>query len=145
VIVRAMPPERFSWLAERAKLTIHPGFGALEAVNDRGETVGAVGFDGWWPGAVAMHVALEHPAALRHLLRPSFGVVFDAPPRGFGKAAATATVYSTNDRSLALVRHVGFRHVHTGRDYAGSGVHVEFFEMTRAECRWIPLAMRRAA
>jgi RimJ/RimL family protein N-acetyltransferase len=145
MIVRAMPPERFPWLAQRAGLTLHPGFGALEAVNERGETVGAVGFDGWWPGAVALHVALDHPAALRHLLRPAFAVAFDAPPRGFNKAAVTATVLSTNKRSLRLVQHLGFRHVHTGRDYAGPGVHIEFFEMRREECRFIPRTMRRAA
>lgn len=139
------PPGHHRWIAERAGLTLHPGFGALEAVDEDGRILGMVGFDGWWAGAVALHVALEHPMVLRRLLRPAFGVVFDVPPRGFNKAAATATVLSTNTRSLRLVQHLGFRHIHTGRDYAGPGVHIEFFEMRREECRFIPRTMRRAA
>lgn len=143
--VQAAPPEHHHWLAERAGLTLHSGFGAIEAIDDSGRILGMVGYDGWWPGAVALHIAIDHPSALRHLLRPGFGVAFDAKPGGFGKSAVTATVLSTNEKSLRLVRHLGFRHIHTGRDYAGAGVHVEFFEMRRDECRWIPRSMRRAA
>lgn len=140
-----MPPERHPWIAERAGLSLHPAFMAIEAVDEHGNTAGAVGFDGWWAGACALHVAVDNPIALRRLVTAGFGAAFDDPPRGFGKRAVTATVLSTNERSLRLVRKLGFRHVHTGKGYAGSGVDVEFFEMRRDECRFIPRALRRAA
>lgn len=143
--VQAAPPEHHPWIAERAHLALHPGFMALEAIDEGGRIIGMVGFDSWWPGAVALHVALAHPAALRHLIRPAAGVVFDAPPRGFGRRAVTATVLSSNARSLHLAQSFGFRLVYVGRDYAGPGVDVHFFEMRREECRWIPRQMRRAA
>lgn len=143
--IQAAPPDHLRWLAERAALSIQPGLMALEAVDESGRIVGMVGYELGWATTVAMHVAVDHPAALRHLLRPGFCAAFEPPPRGFGRLAATATVLSTNKRSLALVPHLGFRHVFTGRGYAGDGVDVEFFEMRREECRWIPRSLRRAA
>jgi RimJ/RimL family protein N-acetyltransferase len=143
--IQAAPPEHFPWIAQRAGLVILPGFGALEAVDDAGRILGMVGFDTGWPGTVALHIALDHPYALRALLRPGFGIAFAPAPAGYGRTAATITVLSTNERSLNLVRHLGFRHVHSGRDYMKPGVHVEFFEMRREDCRFIPRAMRKAA
>jgi RimJ/RimL family protein N-acetyltransferase len=143
--VQAAPPAHHSWLAQRAGLALLPGFGALEAVDDSGRIVGMVGYDGWLPGAVCLHVAIEHPAALRHLLRAGFGVAFDAPPRGFGKVAAIATVLSTNTRSLRLVRKLGFREAYRGKDWSGPGVDFVYFEMRREDCRFIPRALRKAA
>jgi RimJ/RimL family protein N-acetyltransferase len=142
--VQAAPPEHHKWLAERAGLSLHSGFGAIEAIDDAGRIVGMVGYDGWLPGSVCLHIALEHPAALRHLIRAGFGVAFDAPPRGFGKAAAVATVLSTNKRSLKLVERLGFRHAYTGRDWGGPGVDFVYFEMRRNECRWL-VQERKAA
>lgn len=143
--VQAAPPAHHSWLAERAELTLLPGFMALEAVDEGGRIVGMVGFELGWRATVMLHIAVEHPAALRHLIRSGFGAAFDPPPRGFGRVTAIATVLSTNTRSLKLVRHLGFKHIHTGRDYMGPGVHVEYFEMRREECRWISDDLRRAA
>jgi RimJ/RimL family protein N-acetyltransferase len=143
--VQASPPQNHKWLAERAGLTLHPGFMAFEAVDETGRIVGMVGFDGILPGAICLHGALDSPAALRRLLRPAFGAVFEPPPRGFGKVAAIATVLSTNTRSLKLVQHLGFRHAYTGRDWSGKGVDFVYFEMRREDCRFIPRALRRAA
>jgi RimJ/RimL family protein N-acetyltransferase len=150
--VQAAPPAHHAWLAERAGLTLHAGFMALEAVREDGQIVGMVGFDGMCGtndsrphGCVTLHVAVEHPAALRHLLRAGFGAAFEAPPRGFGKVAAIATVRSDNRASLKLVGHLGFRHVHTGKDYIAPGVDLVYFELRKEHCRFIPWAVRRAA
>lgn len=149
--VQAAPPVHHSWLAERAGLALHSGFMALEAVRGD-QIVGMVGFDGLSGsndpqphGSVVLHVAVEHPAALRHLLRAGFGAAFEAPPRGFGRVAAIATVRSDNAKSLRLVRHLGFRQVFVGRDYAAPGVDFVYFELRREDCRFIPRALRRAA
>lgn len=150
MIVRAAHPDHYNWIAERATLVVHPAFRAIMAAESgdtcescrarkepHGRILGMVGYDSWWDGAVGLHIALDNPIALRRLVTAGFGAAFDAPPAGFGKRAVTATVLSTNGRSIQLVRHLGFRHVHTGRDYAGPGCDVEFFEMRKADCRYV--------
>lgn len=137
MIVRPAAPEHYGWIAERAHVVPTLGFRALEAVDDSGRIHGMVGYDGWLPGAVSMHIALEHPAAFRSLLRPCFGIVFEAPPVGYDKPMALCTVLSTNTRSLRLVDRVGFREVFRGRNWWAPGTDLVFFEMRREECRWI--------
>lgn len=122
------------WLASRAQLVISPALRAIKAVDGAGRIVAMVGFDGWTPNACSLHVAVEHPAALRHVLRAAFEIAFCR----LGKQVVTAVVLSTNKRSLRLVRHLGF--VESGRIRNGwaPGVSLLLFEMQRADCRWIP-------
>ncbi len=140
MIVRAAPPEHFSWIADRAGLVPGGGFHALEAVDASGRIHGMVGFDGWTPNAVALHVAIDHPAALRHLIRPSFAIAFES----FGRSVVVATVLSANTKSLRLVRHLGFREVMRGRDWWAPGVDMVWHEMRREECRWLEQSRRAA-
>lgn len=142
--VQAAPPEHHEWIAKRAGLTLHGGFMAIEAIDDAGRIVGMVGYDGWLPRAVCLHVAVEHPAALRRLISAGFGVAFEPAPAGFGKAAVIATVLSTNTRSLNLVRKLGFRPAYVGRGWAGEDVDFCVFEMRREECRWLRAEGRAA-
>ena len=135
--VQASPPEHHDWIASRAGLSLHAGFMALEAMDDAGRIVGMVGFDGWTPSSVALHVALDTPSALRHLIYPVFGLVFDPEPEGCGKRRINLTVLSTNTRSLALVKHLGFKETHRVKDGWDLGVDIVVFEMRREHCRWI--------
>ena len=133
--MRVLPahPSEYSWIAGRAELVIGPAFRAIKAVDETGRIHGMVGYDGWTQNAVSMHVALEHPAALRHLLRPGFGVPF----LELGKGVALAMVLSSNERSLALVPRLGFRETHRVRDGWSVGVDLVLFEMRREDCRWL--------
>lgn len=133
ITVRPMAPDRLGWLAERAHLNIGPGFVAIEAVTPDGRIVGAVGFDGWTPGSVSMHIALDSPIAFRALLRQAFHQVFVQ----WGKGVATCLVLGSNARSHALVDSVGFRRVFTGRDYWAPGEDMVVYEMRREECVWL--------
>ena len=139
MIVQVAPPEHWIWLAERASLSVGPGFGAMEAIEDmKGaegppRILGMVGFDGWTPATVSMHVALEAPIALRGLLRQCFGMAFIQ----FDRRVVTVMVRSNNQRSKELVRHLGFREVFRGRNYWSKGVDMILFEMRRNECRFI--------
>ena len=132
------PPERFKWLADRIPITLSSQFGALEAVDERGRTVAMVGYDGWTTNGVSLHIALEHPAALRHVLGPGFGIPFIE----LGKQVVVATVLSNNARSMRLVPRLGFREVFRGREWWSPGVDVVFFEMRREECRYVRKALR---
>ena len=137
MIVRIAPPEHLPWLAERAGLFIHPNLAAIEAVRENGAIVGMMGFDGWLGNSCQMHVALEHPSALRHILRPSFHKVFDDPPNGLGYACVFATVRDDNKAALELVEHVGFRKVGRSRDCVSKGVGLVFHELRREDCRFL--------
>lgn len=132
MIVRQMDPDRFGWIAERARLVIGPGFRAIEAV-DGDRTVGAVAFDGWTPNSVSMHIALDSPIALRGLVRKGFGIAF----RQCKKEIATCLVLSSNVRSRRLVEHLGFREVFRGRNYWTKGVDMLLYEMRADECRYL--------
>jgi hypothetical protein len=128
-----MPPEHYPWIAERAGLTIGPTFRAIEAVDSNGRVHGAVGYDGWTRSSVSVHVAVDHPAALRHLVRPGFRIPFDE----FNRLVIVATVLSTNAKSLRLVKHLGFIETHRIVDGWDVGVDLVLFEMRRSHCRWV--------
>jgi RimJ/RimL family protein N-acetyltransferase len=134
LIVREATRDRYAWIAQRAPLTAGPEFRAIEAVDAAGRIHGMIGYDGWTPNAVTMHIALENPAALRSLLRPAFRVPF----LGLGRQVALASVLGNNARSLALVRSVGFREACRIRDGFAVGVDLVIFEMRRDDCRWLP-------
>jgi RimJ/RimL family protein N-acetyltransferase len=122
-----------TWLASRAGLSVHPSLEAIKATDTTGRIVGMVGFDGWTPGSVSFHVAVEYPAALRRLIRPAFNLAFVQLKR----QVVLATVLSTNKRSLHLVEHLGFRRVCEIKDGWDVGAHLVIHEMRRHECRWL--------
>jgi ribosomal protein S18 acetylase RimI-like enzyme len=91
------------------------------------------GLDGWTGNTVSMHVACRNPHVIRQLARAAFTMAFIT----CGKKIALCTVKGTNDRSLRLVRGVGFREVFRGVDYFADGVDFVGHEMRRDECRWL--------
>ncbi len=92
-----------------------------------------VGADGWTENSCALHVAAEYPAAIRRLIRPVFGMVFDE----LKKKMIVATILSNNERSLALAKHLGFKEKHRIRDWWANGVDAVLLEMHRRDCRWV--------
>lgn len=105
---------------------------ALAAVDERRRVRGVVGFDRWTPNAVHLHVALAAPSAGRVLLPAAFAEAFSD-----GRTLARGEVRSSNLRSLALARHLGFREAHRVVDGWAPGEDVVLFEMRREECRWL--------
>lgn len=134
--VRPAPPEHYDWLARKANLVIGPSFGALEAV-DGDRILAMVGYDGWTPNSCSMHVAVDDPYAALRLIRPAFGLVFDAPPKGLGKGVALGSVLSTNEKALIFDRRLGFRQIARLSDAWAKGVDVILLEMRREDCRWV--------
>ena len=131
--VRAAPPAHYDWIAKRANLIIGSNFGAIEAIDDAGRILGMVGFDGWTPNAVSMHVALDSPIAARRLLKVAFWVAFVDSKKG----VVLGLVLSTNKRALKLDRHLGFTEIARIKDGWAVGVDTVVFQMRREECRWI--------
>lgn len=132
VSVQAAPRSHHEWIAARANLVPGSDFRAIEAVDRGGCIIAMVGYDGWMDNACCVHIALSSPLALRHVLRPGFRVPFV----DLGKGVLIAKVLSTNEASLKLVRHLGFREVCRGRDWVRAGIDLVVHEMRREECRW---------
>lgn len=137
MIVRQAPAEHYAWIAERAQLVIGDQFRALEAL-DGDRILGMVGYDAWTLNACNMHVALDSPIAVRGLLPQAF----ELPFKSIG--VVTCNVVSTNERSLRLVRHLGFKELTRVRDGWAVGIDMLLFEMRREDCKWIGL-QRKAA
>ena len=137
--VQTAPPEHFQYLVERAGVYPSPLFKAIEAVDEKGTVHGMFGYDGWTPNAVVMHVALDNPAVLRHLLHPAFLYPFVQ----LGLGIALCAIRADNSRSVRLTEHVGFREVYRIKDCFGPGIDQMIYEMRREECHWIQ--QRKAA
>lgn len=131
MIVRAAPKEHYSWLTTRAGLVASPEFRAIEAVDGE-RIVGMVGYDSWTPNGVFMSTALDEPIAMRALLPHAFRYPFEEA----GREVAIAVVRSDNERSLRLVRRLGFRRVYAVRDGWAKGVDLVLHELRREHCRW---------
>lgn len=131
--VEAATPEDVPYLTERTGY--HPGSGFRGVVARRGDgtLAGFVGFDGWTPAAVWLHVAVDAPGACRGLLRAAFSYAFVEA----GRSLLLGSVRAGNARSLALAQRLGFSEVVRLRDAWGPGEDVVFFEMRREACRWL--------
>lgn len=139
MIVRAAPPHHFQYLVERAGVYPSHLFKAIEAIDEKGTVHGMFGYDGWTPNAVVMHVALDSPLALKHLLRPAFLYPFVQ----VGLGIALCAIRGDNLKSIKLTEHVGFREVYRIKDCFGQGIDQMIYEMRREDCRWIE--QRKAA
>ena len=121
-----------AWLTARTGYAPSGDFRALVAIREDGTVAGMVGFDGWTPESVHMHIALEAPAAGRCLLRPAFAEAFAG-----ARTRAIGVIRGGNTRSLRVAQHLGFREVYRMVDGWAKGEDVVLFEMRREECRWL--------
>lgn len=133
LVVQAMPRERLPWLVERSGCAFTNTLRGIEAIDSEGRIHGAVGFDGWMGNAAQMHVAIEHPMAVRALLKPSFHYLFNQ----VGKDVALGLLPAHNERALRFDKHLGFRETYRLKDGAAPGDDMVLLEMRRDECRWL--------
>lgn len=130
--VRAATLEEAAFLTERTGYVPGGGFRGI-ACEVHGRMVGFVGFDGWTPNAVWMHVAVDSPAACRELAQAAFSYAFVDTARG----VVLGAIRESNVRSRRLALHLGFRLAGRIRDGWAVGEDVVLLEMRREECRWI--------
>lgn len=133
MIVQVAGVRGLSWIAERANLVVSPTMRAIEALDETGAIRGAIAYDGWTPNSAHLHVALETPIAARKLLRPTFRIPFEE----LGLGVLFAPVFSTNPRSLRLLKHLGFRIIGVMKDGWEPGTDIVMHEMRREECRYL--------
>lgn len=144
-VVVASPPEHYEWLVKRTAVELTTGFRAIEARDSRelycrlcgnyhGVVVGMVGYCGWTPNSVTLHVALDKPLALREILKHAF----EYPFLKGGRNVAIATVRAGNERIVNLCRHVGFKETYRVKDGFAVGEDIIVQELRKSDCRWLP-------
>lgn len=140
LLVRAAPPADYAWLCRKSGYTPGFDFRAIEAIDEGGTIHGMVGFDGWTPNAVHMHVALASPLRCRALIRAAFEYPFVQALRG----VVLGFTPGNNHAALGLARRLGFREAHRIRDGWDFGHDIVVFEMHKSECRWLSLKQKAA-
>lgn len=120
------------WLCERASCTLSEKAVAIAAVDDSGRIRGMLAVDDVTKGSCELHIAVETPLALRHLVPQAYDYVFGP----LGLNVAVCFVPGDNAKSLGLVRRLGFRETHRVRDGWASGVDMVMHELRRENAFW---------
>lgn len=137
--VQAAPPQNWQWLVDRVGCAITPSFRAIEAVDVYAKVHGMVGYDRWTDNSCEMHVAVDSPMVIRHLLYPAF----EYPFLQCGKGVVIGLVRSDNYKAIKLDKHLGFTELQRIKDGHSKGVDLIIFEM-RKEI-WLARQKRKAA
>lgn len=144
VIVVASPPEHFMWLKKRTALELSEGLRAVEARAGgdqrycrlcgewHGRILGMVGYNGWRPTSVMLHVAIDRPCCIPALRAAAFEYAFLQAD----KHVAIGVTPGENARALRFSKHLGFKEL--VRIKEGPGQEVVVQELRREHCRWLP-------
>lgn len=151
LVVKAAPPAHYLWLALRAGSELTEGFRAIEVLDedrqercpfcrrDHGKIRAMTGYSAWTPNSVTMHVAgdeedrADRTEVGAALLGPSFWYPFVEQ----GRKLALIGVLSSNDKSLAMCRRMGFTETYTVPAGWDDQTDIILFEMRRENCRWL--------
>ena len=133
------PEAHHKWISDKAGFCPTEDFRAVEAVDEKGQIHGMVGFDNWTENSVVVCIALDKPVALRRLIHPVFDFIFNRANRGI----ILCMVRGENQRSYQVCRKLGFREAYRVKDGIKVGEDMIILEMRREECRWIE--QRKAA
>lgn len=125
MISRLALTEELPWLTKRVGCALTPDACGICVCDADGRILGMVACDLWTPNACVAHVALDAVAAGRALLAAFVRAVFAT----WRKQVVTATVLSSNERSLAMVRRLGAYESHRVVDGYSPGTDVIHFEL----------------
>lgn len=95
----------------------------------------ALVYNHWTPPNIAMHIAARpgslwcHPAILFH--------IFAYPFLQLKLGRVTAPVAASNERSIAVVEHLGYKLEGRLREADPRGGDILVFGMLKTECRWL--------
>jgi len=125
-------------IARAAKTGFDPSVDAcISRVSGDGEFLGGVIYTGFNGAMVMMHMA-----GVGNWMSPELvWCCFDYPFMQLCVKQIICTVASTNERSLDIVKRVGFKHEHTIKGGTPNGDLV-LFKMLREDCKWLRLRSR---
>jgi hypothetical protein len=132
----------FAWLMQHADCRLTSEAHGMKAVDAAGRLHGVVAFDSFTSNSCQAHMAVASPIAWRRLLPECFRFVFETLKLGVG----LAIICSTNERSLRMVRSLGFRELVRIRDVYGAGRDMVVSEIRREDClHWLDYGKRKEA
>ena len=103
---------------------------AIGLVKDDGIVAGVI-FENWNGRSIMAHMVAEG-----RLNRDFIRAIFDYSYRVCGVAKTICPVAETNERSVALVKHMGFTEEARLRDCSPQG-DIVLFTLTKADCRFL--------
>lgn len=115
-------------------------YNALGLVRN-GHMVAGVIFNGYESANVNIHVGAV--AGSRWMTKEFLHAVFDYPFNQLGRRRLSAYIRSTNKKTIAFVKHLGFVHEGTLRDFYTDGGDMAVYGLLRSKCRFLDL--RKAA
>ena len=130
MIVRAAPTSHFEWMLNRICYAPTAGFRAIEAIDGDGQIAGMLGYDGWTPNSVQMHVYLKRPIAWRALMRPAF----EYPFLEAGKQYVLGVLPASRWKVAGFLSRLGFREQARLKDGYAPGDDLIFSALHRDDC-----------
>lgn len=151
LVVQAAPAAHYLWLALRSGTELTEGFRAIEVLDEdrpvacpfcrqeHGSIRGMTGYSAWTPNSVTLHVAMDEadPSDRREAAAVLIPATFQYPFEERGLKVVLAGVISSNAKSLALCRRLGFREVHRVVQGWDDETDLVLLEMRRDECPWV--------
>jgi RimJ/RimL family protein N-acetyltransferase len=119
------------WISSRSGLHKVEHFLGIAREVD-GEIVAAFGFDWHQDSSCMMHAAALAGGITRHLLHKAFAAPFEQ----WGYECVMAVIQSSNMKSRALAKRLGFAEFATVPGAHPSGA-LHFFVMYKKDCRWL--------
>lgn len=151
LVVQAAPAAHYLWLALQSGTELTEGFRAIEVLDEdqpevcpfcrreHGRIRGMTGYSAWTPNSVTMHVAMDETdrSDRREAATAIIPEAFRYPFEERGLKIVLAGVLSSNAKSLALCRRLGFREVHRVPQGWDDETDLILLEMRRDECQWV--------
>jgi hypothetical protein len=129
---RAATPGERDMGASIIGCSLSPHARGIVAVDGNGVR-GGVLYDLWTDSAVQCHMWADTPVAWRALIP----AVFEYPFLEAGRRVLIGAIRSTNAKSLATAKHLGFQECGRVPDGFSEGVDLVLVHMRREQCRYL--------
>lgn len=129
-------PSDWGWVIKHNPILRTDNTNGIMAIDsDKNETIGAVIFDNWTPNTVQAHIIATTSMLFKHgFLEEAFDYAFNIS----GRKYMLGIIPSDNEKSVKLVKSIGFKEAYRLKDGWADGIDIIVFEISRDNCRFLP-------
>ena len=120
-----------SWVAKKCEMVWTPENSEAIGLVKQGELVAGVWYEDYSKKSITCHIAITG-----RMTREYLGIIFDFPFVQLGVEKIICPVLSDNDKSIRLVKNMGFEEQARLLDVSPSG-DMLFFVMSKDKCRFL--------